>query len=109
MNPPEITLLSEILHFLLEMLTNRIYRNDHIPYFKRHLQVLLIQLRSLLRTSGEVGNERRRILWPAGSDPDRDGIGTGSGYCHVIKPVNGMSLVAFVYPDGDVALVSQAA
>ena len=55
------------------------------------------------------GVERIVILWPAGSDPDRDGIGTGSGYCHVIKPVNGMSLVAFVYPDGDVALVSQAA
>jgi CheY-like chemotaxis protein len=49
------------------------------------------------------------VLWPAGSDPNRDDIVTIEGLSNVIKPVSGPSLVASLHFDPDAALVSQAA
>ncbi len=56
-----------------------------------------------------AGDARTVILWPAGDDGMRRSKTVTHRFTNVIKPVSGMSLVAFVYPEGDATLVSQAA
>ncbi|GAA0674214.1 signal transduction histidine kinase [Sphingomonas insulae] len=94
--------------------------DEALPILERGGVERLLVDAAVLSATGDVATAANRlvqaagaarivVLWPADSDPDRDGIAMKPCFTNVIKPVSGASLVASVYPPDDLALVSRAA